>query len=161
MPGCRHGTCHTFLSSRFWLPAVQVHSSCQGGDDLTMLSAQLQQCTSGQPGASDQSTQSLQAGLPSTGAHTSADKQSVQQPVQTLLSPQQHQQGPTPTSPPVRIVVQGLGHPSMSLRDEDRGLLEQQLYLAVLRIKAAVRRSRCAAMVSLPTGVLLRLTWQP
>ena len=142
------------LSSRLCVPAVQVCGSCQGSDGLTTLHAQLQQCTSDQPGASELSTQSLRAGLPSTGAHQTASKQDGQQLVQTSLSQQQHHQQQMATSPPYRIVVQGLGHPSMNLPDEDRGLLEQQLYLAVLRLKAAVRRRRCAAVVSLPTGVL-------
>ena len=56
-----------------------------------------------------------------------------------------------------RIVVESLGGLQWQLEGSDRDV-ERHLYTAVFQLKAAIRDSRCAAMVSFPAGEHQHLT---
>lgn len=69
-------------------------------------------------------------------------------PMQLAVAPQErpHSVG--------RVVVESFGGLQWQLEGADKDV-ERQLYSAVFRLKAAVRASRCVAMVSLPAGKFL------
>ncbi len=56
-----------------------------------------------------------------------------------------------------RIVVESLGGLQWQLEGSDRDV-ERHLYTAVFQLKAAIRDSRCAAMLSFPAGEHQHLT---
>ncbi len=56
-----------------------------------------------------------------------------------------------------RVVVESLGGLQWQLEGSDRDV-ERHLYTAVFQLKAAIRDSRCAAMVSFPAGAHQHLT---
>jgi len=56
-----------------------------------------------------------------------------------------------------RVVIESLGGLQWQLEGSDRDL-ERHLYTAVFQLKAAVRDSRCAAMLSFPAGEHQHLT---
>ena len=62
-----------------------------------------------------------------------------------------------PPRPVGRIAVHCLGGAAWQLGQQDSFHAERELYRAMLTLKQAVRRSRCAAMVSVPRGGVL---WQ-
>lgn len=51
-----------------------------------------------------------------------------------------------------RVGVESLGGLAWQLEGSDAEV-EQQIYVAVFQLKAMIRDSRCAAMVSIPAGV--------
>ena len=60
-----------------------------------------------------------------------------------------------PPRPVGRIAVQCLGSAAWQLGQQDGLQAEREVYRAMLTLKQAVRRSRCAAMVTVPRGGFL------